>query len=128
MKIIIKRAIGHPNYMQHWYGEPEYICRLTRALVSYGGGMGGCRHYEYLQHTRIKNGVHRYTRIMKWNGVPTEDVIQLNSRFVVIAEDFYLLKLRYCNRNDQCETEYVISRYRNIELINKRDDEWCIQD
>lgn len=128
MKIIIKRAIGHPNYMRHWYGEPEYICRLTRALVSYGGGMGGCRHYEYLKHTRIKDGVHRYTRIMQWDGTPQHYDIQLNSRFVVIAEDFYLLKLSYYNRNAEIETEYVISRFRNIELIDERDDEWCIKD
>ena len=101
-----------------WVGKPK-VNEVYNITMSCGGGMGGSRWQEYVVDSNVKEGLNEYTTI-------EGKTITLNGRFIVKAERFYLVRVKYIHANTNFEEtigkeqELVfLSDTNKIRLVNE---------
>ena len=86
---------GFPMTPSKWVGKPK-TRKITRLLMTCGGGMGGSRWYEYVEHFQFESidpdGVVIVDRIDGKN-------VWVNPKYIVQAEDFVLVEADYDTTN-----------------------------
>lgn len=76
-----------------WADSPEYI-KITRVLMTCGGGIGGAQWNEYIR--RISNI--KSNEIQEFDAFDGRKVL-LNSSFIVKADNYTLVKVKIDSKN-----------------------------
>lgn len=85
--------IGYPCTPCKWTSEIRYK-KISKLLITYGGGMGGSKRIEYVE--RVKNiNNDSIQSFVRFDG----KTIKYNTRYIVSIEDFTMVSIDYETTN-----------------------------